>query len=204
MSTVTLLEDTQLKKVKVAGSFLDIDIPNQDGLTFTSATIDAMLASERFQDCLKRKVYPAYVEHPKENIPGFKGTEAGVLILLERRGSELYGEIELLDTEEGRYVRNLYEHGVQLGVSIRSDGFTDTGTIPGKTVGEIQFYGFDFVAEPAFKYAVPQQLAASRLSKKPMLQLHGSRIDNQYLTRLRCAAMGSLCKNIITKENRYA
>lgn len=202
--SVTLLEDSKLKKVKVAGDFLDIDIPNQDGLCFTSETVDALLADERVQDCLARKVFPAYIEHPKENIVGFKGTEAGVLTVLERRGDKLYGEIELLDTDEGRYIRNLYEHGVQIGVSIRSDGYTDTGTIPGKTVGPVQFYGFDFVAEPAYKYAVPQQLAASRLSKKPILHLHGSRIDERYLSYLRCAAMGKLCRNLIVKENDYA
>ena len=199
--SVTLLEDSKLKKVKVAGDFLDIGIPNQDGLCFSDETIDALLADERVQDCLARKVFPAYIEHPKENIVGFKGTEAGVLTVLERRGDKLYGEIELLDTDEGHYIRNLYEHGVQIGVSIRSDGYTDTGTIPGTTVGPVTFYGFDFVAEPAFKYAVPQQLAASRRSTKPVLQLRGSRMDERFLQTLRYAAMGKLCKNLIVKEN---
>ena len=191
--SVTLQEDKQLKKFSVAGKFLDIDEPNQDGLAFSSETIDLLLADERVQDCLARKVFPAYVEHPKENAPGFKLTEAGVLTQLERRGRILYGVIELLDTDEGKYIRNLYEHGVQVGVSIRSDGYTDTGTIPGTTVGAIQFYGFDFVAEPAFKYAVPQKLAASRLSQKPILQLHGSRLDQYYLENLRRASIGNLC-----------
>ena len=204
MSTVTLHEDRELKKFKVAGSFLDIDKPNQDGLTFSSETIDLLLKDERVRDCLQRKVFPAYVEHPAENIVGFKGTEAGILVDLERKGNSLYGEIELLDTEEGRYVRNLYEHGVQIGVSIRSDGYTDTGTIPGTTVGAVQFFGFDFVAEPAFKHAVPQKLAASRLSTKPILQLHGSKLDAAYLSNLRRAAMGHICKNLIVKENHYA
>lgn len=199
--SVTLLEDSKLKKVKVAGDFLDIGTPNQDGLCFSDETIDALLADERVQDCLARKVFPAYIEHPKENIVGFKGTEAGVLTVLERRGDKLYGEIELLDTDEGHYIRNLYEHGVQIGVSIRSDGYTDTGTIPGTTVGPVTFYGFDFVAEPAFKYAVPQQLAASRRSTKPILQLRGSRMDERFLQTLRYAAMGKLCKNLIVKEN---
>ena len=193
--SVTLLEDSKLKKVKVAGNFLDIGIPNQDGLCFSEETIDALLEDERVQDCLKRKVFPAYIEHPKENIVGFKGTEAGVLTKLEKRGNKLYGEIELLDTEEGRYIRNLYEHGVQIGISIRSDGYTDTGTIPGTTVGPVTFYGFDFVAEPAFKYAVPQQLAASRHINKPTLQLRGSWVDEQYLAYLRCNAMRELNKS---------
>lgn len=192
--SVILVEDNKLKKFKVAGNFLDIDVPNQDGLCFSSETIDALLADERVQDCLERRVFPAYIEHPEENIVGFKGTEAGVLTVLERRGDELYGEIELLDTDEGRFIRNLYQHGVHIGVSIRSDGYTDTGTIPGKTVGPVQFYGFDFVAEPAFKYAVPQQLAASRRFNKSMLQLRGSKLDETYLAFLRCASIGKLTK----------
>lgn len=194
--SVILLEDSKHKKVKVAGSFLDIGIPNQDGLCFSEETIDALLADERVQDCLERRVFPAYIEHPKENIVGFKGTEAGVLTVLEKRGDELYGEIELLDTDEGRYIRNLYEHGVQIGVSIRSDGYTDTGTIPGTTVGPVTFYGFDFVAEPAFKYAVPQKLAASRRFNKPALQLRGSKQDEQCLAFIRCNAMRKLNKFI--------
>lgn len=191
--SVTLLESSG-KKFKVVGNFLDIGVPNQDGLCFSEQTIDALLLDERVKDCLKRRVFPAYIEHPAENIVGFKMTEAGVLTKLEKRGKELYGEIELLDTDEGNYIKNLYEHGVQIGVSIRSDGYTDTGTIPGTTVGPIQFYGFDFVAEPAFKYAVPQQLAASRLSRKPMLQLHGSKLDERYLNFIRTAALGKLCQ----------
>lgn len=201
--SVILVEDSKLKKFKVAGNFLDIDVPNQDGLCFSSETIDALLTDERVLDCLARRVFPAYIEHPEENIVGFKGTEAGVLTVLERRGDELYGEIELLDTDEGRFIRNLYQHGVHIGVSIRSDGYTDTGTIPGKTVGPVTFYGFDFVAEPAFKYAVPQQLAASRRNHKPKLQLRGSRFDEQSLMYLRCAAIGKLT-NLLEKENDYA
>lgn len=190
----TALANGNGKKFKVVGNFLDIGIPNQDGLCFSEETIDALLADERVQDCLARRVFPAYIEHPKENIVGFKMSEAGVLTVLEKRGKELYGEIELLDTPEGNFIKNLYEHGVAIGVSIRSDGYTDTGTIPGTTVGPVQFYGFDFVAEPAFKYAVPQQLAASRQFKTPMLRLQGSKVDTQYLTYLRLAAMGELCK----------
>ena len=121
-----------------------------------------LVNDERYQDCLARRVFPAYIEHPQENIVGFKGTEAGILINGEIEGNEFVGAIELLDTDEGKFIRDLYEHGVQIGVSIRADGCTDTGTIPGTTTGPIQFFGFDFVAEPAFKYAVPQRLAASR------------------------------------------
>lgn len=198
---VALLADTHHKKVKVVGTFLEIGVPNQDGLCFSDETIDSMLANERVQDCLKRRAFPAYIEHPSENIVGFKGTEAGVLTVLERRGKDLYGEIELLDTDEGNFIRNLYEHGVQIGVSIRSDGYTDTGTIPGTTVGDIVFYGFDFVAEPAFKYAVPQQLAASRKVTKPKLSLTSSRTgDASYLAFLRYASLGKFCQNLLVKE----
>lgn len=197
---VGLLADSKNKKMKVAGNFLDIGVPNQDGLCFSDETIDALLVDERFIDCLARRVFPSYIEHPTKNEVGFKGTEAGVLTVLERRGKELYGEIELLDTEEGNYIRNLYEHGVQIGVSIRSDGFTDTGTIPGTTVGPITFYGFDFVAEPAFKYAVPQQLAASRRVTNPMLSLRSSRVNSGYLSFLRYASIGKFCQNLLVKE----
>lgn len=197
---VSLLADTKHNKVKVAGSFLEIGVPNQDGLCFSDETIDALLADERVQDCLARRCFPSYIEHPTQNIVGWKGTEAGVLTKLERRGKELYGEIELLDTEEGNYIRNLYEHDVQTGVSIRSDGYTDTGTIPGTTVGPVTFYGFDFVAEPAFKYAVPQQLAASRKVTKPKLSLRSSRVDPRYLEFLRYASMGKFCQNLLVKE----
>lgn len=199
---VTLLADSGHNKVKVAGNFLDIGIPNQDGLCFSEETIDALLSDERVKDCLSRRVFPAYIEHPTENIVGFKGTEAGVLTVLKKQGKELYGEIELLDTAEGNYIRNLYEHGVQIGVSIRSDGYTDTGTIPGTTVGPVTFYGFDFVAEPAFKYAVPQQLAASRKVTKPKLSLRSSRSEGnpEYLNFLRYASIGKFCQNLTAKE----
>lgn len=156
-------KDSKTGRIIVGGDFLDIDIPNQDGLTFSSETIDWLLSDETFKDCLARKVYPAYIEHPTDNTPGFRKTEAGFLIDCYREGNKLKGKIELLDsTEEGRYIQDLYKHGIQPGVSIRANGITDTGKIPGRTTGPIDFYGFDFVAQPAFKYAVPVQLAASR------------------------------------------
>lgn len=158
-----MTQDKNTGKFVVGGDFLDIDSPNQDGLTFSSATIDWLLANETFKDCLARKVYPAYIEHPTDNTPGFRRTEAGFLIDCYREGNKLKGKIELLDsTEEGRYIKDLYMHGIKPGVSIRANGCTDTGAVPGRTTGPIDFFGFDFVAQPAFKYAVPVPLAASR------------------------------------------
>lgn len=158
-----MTQDKKTGKFIVGGDFLDIDIPNQDGLTFTRPTIELLLNDETFKDCLERKVYPAYVEHPSDNTPGFRGTEAGFLIDCHIEGNKLKGKIELLDsTKEGQFIRDLYRHGIQPGVSIRANGCTDTGTYPGKTTGPIDFFGFDFVAQPAFKYAVPIPLAASR------------------------------------------
>ena len=158
-----LIQDSKTGRFVVGGDFLDIDIPNQDGLTFSRATIEWLMKDPTFQDGLKRKVYPAYIEHPTDNTPGFRKTEAGFLIDCHIEGNKLKGKIELLDsTEEGQYIRDLYRHGVQPGVSIRANGCTDTGSVPGKTTGPIDFFGFDFVAQPAFKYAVPVPLAASR------------------------------------------
>ena len=158
-----MTQDKSTGRFVVGGDFLDIDIPNQDGLTFSGATIDWLLNDETFKDCLARRVYPAYIEHPTDNTPGFRKTEAGFLIDCHREGNKLKGKIELLDsTEEGRYIKDLYLHGIKPGVSIRADGCTDTGTVPGRTTGPIDFFGFDFVALPAFKYAVPVKLASSR------------------------------------------
>lgn len=158
-----LKHDDKTGKFIVAGDFLDIDIPNQDGLTFSRQTIEWLMNDETFKDCLARKVYPAYIEHPSDNTPGFRRTEAGFLIDCHIEGNKLKGAIELLDsTEEGKYIRDLYKHGVKPGVSIRANGCTDTGGYPGRTTGPIDFFGFDFVAQPAFKYAVPIPLAASR------------------------------------------
>lgn len=158
-----MIQNKDTGRFIVGGDFLDIDIPNQDGLTFSRKTIEWLVNDETFKDCLARRVYPAYIEHPTDNTPGFRKTEAGFLIDCHIEGDKLKGMIELLDsTEEGRYIKDLYLHGVKPGVSIRANGCTDTGSVPGKTTGPIDFFGFDFVAQPAFKYAVPVQLAASR------------------------------------------
>lgn len=158
-----MIQNKDTGRFIVGGDFLDIDIPNQDGLTFSRKTIEWLVNDETFKDCLARRVYPAYIEHPTDNTPGFRKTEAGFLIDCHIEGDKLKGMIELLDsTEEGRYIKDLYLHGVKPGVSIRANGCTDTGSVPGTTTGPIDFFGFDFVAQPAFKYAVPVQLAASR------------------------------------------
>lgn len=102
-----MTQDKSTGRFVVGGDFLDIDIPNQDGLTFSGATIDWLLNDETFKDCLARRVYPAYIEHPTDNTPGFRKTEAGFLIDCHREGNKLKGKIELLDsTEEGRYIKD--------------------------------------------------------------------------------------------------
>lgn len=193
MKNTELVRDRNSGKFIVQGNFLDIDKPNQDGLAFSRETMEWLVQDERYQDCLARRVFPSYIEHPQENIVGFKGTEAGVLIKGEIQGSEFVGAIELLDTDEGNFIRDLYQHGVQIGVSIRADGYTDTGTVPGTTKGPIQFFGFDFVAEPAFKYAVPTRLAASRqfVTKSKLKLSDGA----DYLAQKRRKALGDLLYN---------
>ena len=160
MST-ELIQDKSGKFI-VGGDFLDIGIPNQDELTFSRQTIEWLVNDPTFKDGLARHIYPAYIEHPTDNTPGFRQTEAGFLIDCHIEGNKLKGKIELIDTKEGNYIRDLYRHGVAPGVSIRANGCTDTGGIPGTTTGPIDFFGFDFVAFPAFKYAVPIPLSASR------------------------------------------
>lgn len=198
MKNTELVHDNKSNKFIVQGNFLDIGIPNQDGLAFSRETMEWLVADERYQDCLARRVFPAYIEHPQENIVGFKGTEAGILIKGEIVGDEFVGAIELLDTEEGNFIRDLYQHGVQIGVSIRADGYTDTGTVPGTTKGPIQFFGFDFVAEPAFKYAVPTKLAASRqfIANSKLRLSDGA----DYLAQKRRKALGDLLYNKINSK----
>lgn len=161
-----MTQDNKTGKFVVAGDFLDIGIPNQDGLTFSDKTIDWLLNDPTFKDGLARKTYPAYIEHPADNTPGFRMTEAGFLIDCHREGNKLHGAIELLEsTKEGQYIRDLYRIGMRPGVSIRANGCTDTGGYPGTTTGPIDFFGFDFVMLPAFKYAVPIPLAASKRTR---------------------------------------
>ena len=183
-----LIKDAAGKFI-VGGDFLDIDIPNQDGLTFSRKTIEWLMNDDSFQDGLARHIYPAYVEHPTDNTPGFRQTEAGFLIDCHIEGDKLKGKIELIDTEEGRYIKDLYLHGIRPGVSIRANGCTDTGGYPGTTTGPIDFFGFDFVMLPAFKYAVPIPLAASRrnLSQKPLRLTDTSR-------QLAALRKGALCE----------
>lgn len=198
MKNTRLLHNPDTNKFIVEGNFLDIGIPNQDGLAFSMDTMQWLVNDERYQDCLKRRVFPSYIEHPQENVVGFKGTEAGILIKGKIVGDEFVGAIELLDTEEGNFIRDLYMHDVQIGVSIRADGYTDTGTVPGTTKGPIQFYGFDFVAEPAFKYAVPTRLAASRqfITESRLRLSDGA----DYLAQRRKKALGDLLYNKINSK----
>lgn len=198
MKHTELTQNPQTKRFIVQGNFLDIGTPNQDGLAFSRESMEWLVNDERFQDCLARRVFPAYIEHPAENIVGFKGTEAGILVKAEIRGDEFFGAIELLDTDEGNFIRDLYQHDVKIGVSIRADGYTDTGSVPGTTKGPIQFYGFDFVAEPAFKYAIPTKLSASRkyFTQSKLRLSDGA----EYLAQKRQRALGELFYNLLNSK----
>ena len=98
MKGTELIHDSKSDKFIVQGNFLDIDKPNQDGLAFSRTTMEWLVNDERYQDCLARRVFPAYIEHPQENIVGFKGTEAGILIKGEIEGTSMENHARLSST----------------------------------------------------------------------------------------------------------
>jgi len=74
---------------------------------------------------------------------------------LELQGKTVYGEFQILNTPNGVILKSLLDHKVQLGVSLRGLGDTQTKIIEGKQVEYVipdtfEIVCWDVVHTPGF------------------------------------------------------
>lgn len=158
-------ENVLADKPTVLGTFEgkcgDGTVTNENGLDITREVWETVFASDDFKQGIELGWFIGYLGHPED--PGCQDFKNGCIIMRDGwidSNGEVYGRFDLIDTPVGRIVKSFIDAGVTFGISVRGCGEIYSNSVDPET---FIFRGFDLVAFPAYKDAIPEfsQIAAS-------------------------------------------
>lgn len=177
---------------KILGTFdgmcADADITNENGLDITRPVWENVFASDEYKKAIELGHYIGFLGHPED--PGCQDFQQACIVMTNgeiKDDGKVYGSFNLVDTPVGRIVKSFIDAGVTFGISVRGAGdIVDNSVDPDTFV----FRGFDLVAFPAYKDAIPQftEIAAS------------TDVEKRKAYKKVCAAVERDLKNITSSE----
>lgn len=142
-------------RMRVRGTFQRADTKNGNGRVYSENLWNKVLGDRDLQEALKSRRMTGEVEHPDDGTTKLSRV-SHVVTKLERKGKEVIGEAEILNTPAGLILQELFRAGVQVGISSRGSG-TSVQREGVEYVNESDFRlkTFDFVADPSTPGAFP-------------------------------------------------
>lgn len=186
-------ENVLADKPAVLGTFEgkcgDAMVTNENGLDITREVWETVFASEDYKQGIKLGWFIGYLGHPED--PGCQDFKNGCIIMRDGwidDNGEIYGKFDLIDTPVGRIVKAFIDAGVTFGISVRGCGEIYSNSVDPET---FIFRGFDLVAFPAYRDAIPEfsQIAAS------------SNLEDQKRWKKICASVSENLKGITSCES---
>lgn len=143
-------------RIKVRGVFQRADAKNGNGRIYSEALWNRVLSDKSLQETIRSRGMTGEVEHPDDGVTKLSRV-SHIVTKLEKKGKEIIGEAELLDTPSGKILQELFRAGVRVGISSRGAG-TSVNKEGVEYVNESNFQlkTFDFVAEPSTFGAFPE------------------------------------------------
>lgn len=138
---------------KLKGIIASAKEMSRNNRKYTEPFWDSIFNSDLFIEGLNNRVYFGELWHPDSDYeygqihPGDRA--AVVLTDVEKKGLDYYGTFDILPTEAGRVLKNLYDVGCKLGVSSR--GYADNDRTVFDENTDYEFITFDLVAFPGVK-----------------------------------------------------
>lgn len=153
-----LREDGKHYLGKLAGIGADFMHPTRNGRRYPYELWVNVQNSPDFKEGMSTLTIFGEADHPETRVDTSIKEIAIVLTKFEIRKSEgvVYVEFDILDTPNGRILKELLDYGSQIGVSSR--GIGDEVVRDGETIIDpdtYMFYGFDAVVMPAVAAARP-------------------------------------------------
>lgn len=136
------------KEYFIEGPFLQADIKNRNGRIYPLSTLQKEVTRYMKEQVAENRALGelGHPDNPTINLPlvSHRITE------LRQDGSDFHGKAKILDTPNGRIVKNLVDEGVKLGVSSRGLG-SIIETSEGSVVGEdfMLATAADIVSDPS-------------------------------------------------------
>lgn len=158
---------------KLAGIGADFTRPTRNGRKYPLELWRNVEQSDDFKEGMSTLTIFGEADHPETRIDTSIKEIAIVLTKFEIREMEgiVYTEFDILDTPNGRILKELLDYGSQIGVSSR--GLGDEIERDGETIVDPEtyvFYGFDAVVMPAVVSARPAVVESTNKLKDFMEQ----------------------------------
>ena len=113
-------EEGKSPTIRLKGLFQKGDHPNGNKRVYPTRILEREV--NRLGTYLAERRMVGELDHPPGEIKPRLGQASHVITMLEMRGQEMYGALEILPTAKGKDLLALYESGVRLGVSSRGTG----------------------------------------------------------------------------------
>ena len=139
--------------MRIAGVFQRADMPNQNKRVYEKKLL--VREMKRLDEAITERRLMGELDHPTHDAIKL-GNVSHLVTRLEMRGSEMYGEAEVLSTPCGQVAQALIKGGVKLGISSRGMGSLSERNDGMSVVNDdYKLVTFDLVADPSTKGAFP-------------------------------------------------
>lgn len=153
------LVENEDKRYVIRGVFSKADAKNKNGRIYPFTVLKE--AVDRVQPMIQQNRFVGEVEHPSTPKINIERISHKITKLEMMNDGTVIGEMEVLNTESGRKVRELMQENVGLGVSTRALGGTkqrSDGTV--EVLPGLQLKAIDIVFEPsAGEFGMPTFVA---------------------------------------------
>ena len=136
------------KDYKIRGVFMQADIKNRNGRVYPVETLAKEVKRYTTEFIDKKRAF-GELGHPDGPTVNLERV-SHMITSLKPEGKNFIGEAKVMDTPDGKIVKNLIDEGAQLGVSSRGMGSIDR--MNGRNVVGKDFYlatAADIVADPS-------------------------------------------------------
>lgn len=132
----------------VEGVLQRAGVKNQNGRIYPKPILEREVT--RYCDVeIKERRALGELDHPDSAVVNLKNASHNILAV-EWRGDDVWGRVEVLNTPAGNILKELFKHGITLGISSRGMGSVrqlDENTV--EVQPDFQLVGWDFVSNPS-------------------------------------------------------
>lgn len=140
--------------LKVRGIFQRGDEKNGNGRIYPTSLWEKVIPSKEVQERIAKRQMLGELEHPKDGETDLKRV-SHVITKLWLEGNLVWGESEILDTENGRTLATLLKARTGVGISSRGRGSSHFENNSEIVEDDYVLETFDFVYNPSTKDAYP-------------------------------------------------
>lgn len=133
------------------------------------------------------------LDHPESSVINLKNVCHNITRLWWE-GKDLYGEFEILDTPSGNILKNLFEAGLNIGVSSRAMGsVTPIGEGLVQVEDDLELICWDFVSTPSTYGAYVKPIGGLNESYVPQRDYFKLDSVNKLISDIICTQSGVCC-----------